>query len=116
MIKEIKTDKDRMEVGNSILRELGASKKTGFFDWQWMEDDEYTIFEFYWDYIDTDFIWYLMDYIKLNEQYSPILTGGSHDNSNQKITYRPNGGLGRTVTDRIAIPQIKLSVKVPNNR
>ncbi len=60
------------------------NKKQGFFDWQYTEDDDKVIFEFYWDNITEEYIYYLYSFIKSNEKYKPVLTGGSHHDSEKK--------------------------------
>ena len=69
-----------IKLGNKFKRELRANKKKGFFDWQYAEyDDNEVTFEFYWNEIKPDNIYWIMSFMKSNEKLSPILSGGQHD-------------------------------------
>lgn len=68
----ITDDADRMKVGKSIKHDLKANRKNGFYDWQWVEDGDQTIFEFYWNFIDVDYIFYKME----RETHSSRSVGG----------------------------------------
>ena len=74
--------------GNKLKRELNCSnkKKHYFFDWQYAEYTDYHITqEFFWNMIDNNSIYQIMDFMKNNEgNYSMKLVAGQHDDADIK--------------------------------
>jgi hypothetical protein len=70
-----------MNIGNKLKRELKANKINGFFDWQYFGefDDPEITYEFYWNEITSDYIFYIYDFMKVHENLKPILKTGKHD-------------------------------------
>lgn len=111
---EINSDQDRMKVGQALKKALMAKKNQGFFDWQWVEsglNEDETTFEFYWDYIDSKYIYFLYTFMLENEYLNPRLVGGAHDDSFTLIDTRRFGGIAKESRSQIK-PQVCLTLTI----
>jgi hypothetical protein len=77
---ELKPDDDFSNLGFKLEKSLKLkSKKNGYFDFQYTNDDETVTFEFYFDYLDKSN--FSIDFIKnLYDNYPNVrIISGSHD-------------------------------------